>query len=257
MELLRIQSLDAGYGAKTVLQNINLTADAGQFISVVAPNGAGKSTLLKTIAGVLAPLNGSVLLKGKALADYSRRDIATRIAVVGAETTRFEYTALQMVMMGRFPHVGRFAGPTAADRSIVQATMETVGVWDMRLCPCDELSQGERQKVVVARALAQQPALLLLDEPTAHLDIGNQFAILQQIKDIGLQRNMAVIAVIHDTNLALRFSTHLLFLQDGRTLAYGEPREIALADMLRTMYGMEFIVHRDAAATYIQPNLAK
>jgi iron complex transport system ATP-binding protein len=257
MDILRLESLDAGYGAKTVLHNINLTADAGQFISVIAPNGTGKSTLLKTIAGVLAPLKGSVLLQGKALTGYSRRDIATRIAVVGAETARFEYTALQMVMMGRFPHTGRFAGPTAADRSIVQATMETVGIWDMRLCPCDELSQGERQKVVVARALAQQPALLLLDEPTAHLDISNQFTILQQIKDVGLQRNMAIIAVIHDINLALRFSTHLLLLRDGRMMAYGDPREIALADMLQTMYGMEFIVHRDAAATYIQPNLAK
>ncbi len=257
MDILRLESLDAGYGAKTVLQNINLTADAGQFISVVAPNGTGKSTLLKTIAGVLTPLNGSVLLKGKALANYSRREIATQVAVVGVEATCFEYTALQMVMMGRFPHIGRFAGPTAADRSIVQATMETVGIWDMRFCPCDELSQGERQKVAVARALAQQPALLLLDEPTAHLDIGNQFAILQLIKDIGIKRNMAVIAVIHDTNLALRFSTQLLLLQDGRTLAYGEPREIALADMLRTMYGMEFVVHRDAAATYVRPNLAE
>ncbi|HWQ61661.1 MAG TPA: ABC transporter ATP-binding protein [Negativicutes bacterium] len=257
MDILRLESLDAGYGAKTVLQNINLTVDAGQFIGVVAPNGTGKSTLLKTIAGVLPPLTGSVLLQGKALTDYSRRDIATRIAVVGVEATYFEYTALQMVMMGRFPHIGRFSGPSAADRSIVQATMEAVGIWDMRLCPCDELSQGERQKVVVARALAQQPALLLLDEPTAHLDIGNQFAILQLIRNIGLQRNMAVIAVIHDTNLALRFSTHLLFLQDGRTLAYGKSQDIALAETLQTLYGMEFIIYRDAAATYVRPSLAE
>ncbi len=257
MDILRVESLDAGYGAKTVLQNICLTAAAGQFIGVVAPNGAGKSTLLKTVAGVLPPLSGAVMLQGKALTDYSRREIATRIAVVGAEATRFEYTALQLVMMGRFPHIGRFAGPSAADRASVQATMAAVGIWDKRLCPGDELSQGERQKVVVARALAQQPALLLLDEPTAHLDIGNQFAILQLIKNIGRQLNMAVIAVIHDINLALRFSTHLLFLQDGRTLAYGQPEEIALADTLQRLYGMEFILYRDAAATYVRPNPAE
>lgn len=254
-DILTVQSLDAGYGAAAVLHDINLTVGSGQFVSVIAPNGTGKSTLLKTVAGILPPLGGTIFLNGVDQAGLSRREMARQIAVVGADVTNFDYTALQMVSMGRFPHLRRFAGPSAADRGIVQATMEAVGVWNKRLSPCGELSQGERQKVIIARALAQQPRLLLLDEPTAHLDIGNQYGILRFIRAIARQRDMAVVAVIHDINLALTFSTHLFMLRGGRTLAYGEPGEVATAANLKKLYGMDFTLCRDAAATYVRPCL--
>lgn len=255
MAILQVQSLNAGYGVKQVLEDINLTVNAGEFVSVVAPNGAGKSTLLKTIAGVLPSLKGIILLQGKKLTGYSRRETAEQIAVVGADTANYDYTALQTVMMGRFPHIRRFSGPTAADHAIVQAAMEDVGVWDKRQCRCKELSQGERQKVIIARALAQQPRLLLLDEPTAHLDICNQYGILRLIKKLALHKDMAVMAVMHDINLALEFSTHLVFLLKGHMLACGEPSEVATTANLKKMYGMDFTLHRDSAATYVRPNL--
>ena len=255
MDILDIQSLTAGYKATPVLQDIHLTVKAGQFVSVVAPNGAGKSTLLKAIAGVLPPLKGSIFLHGKLLTSYERREIAKQIAVVGADVPTLEYTALQMVLMGRFPHLQRFSAPSGTDRAIVQKAMEDVGIWDKRFCVCSELSQGERQKVIIARALAQRPRLLLLDEPTAHLDICNQYGILHLIKRLAQQKGMAIIAVIHDINLAIEFSTQLLFLLDGRMLAYGEPQEIATPDTLRKLYGMNFTCYGDAAATYVRPNL--
>lgn len=256
MDILQVQSLVAGYGSRTVLQDISFTVSTGQFVSLVAPNGAGKSTLLKTIAGVLPPWNGFILLKDKPLTSYSRRELAKQIAVVGSDVTAQDYTALQMVLMGRFPHMRRFSGPSAEDHAIVQMAMEDVGIWHKRLCLCSELSQGERQKVIIARALAQQPVLMLLDEPTAHLDIGNQFGILQLVKRLALCKDLAVIAVIHDINLALQFSTHLLFLHNGRILAFGKPQEVTTSKILKKLYGMDFTICCDAVATYVRPNLA-
>ena len=255
MGILEIQALDAGYSAKAVLQDINLVVSAGQFVSVVAPNGAGKSTLLKTIAGVLPLVKGSIFLYGKALSSYERRELAKQIAVVGSDVPSVDYTALQMVLMGRFPHLSRFSGPSSVDHAIIQEAMEEVGIWDKRLCLCSELSQGERQKVIIARALAQRPKILLLDEPTAHLDICNQYGILHLIKKVALQKDMAVISVIHDINLAMEFSTQLLFLHHGKMLAYGAPREIATPEILRRLYGIDFTCYSDETATYVRPVL--
>ncbi|MGI6091704.1 MAG: ABC transporter ATP-binding protein [Veillonellaceae bacterium] len=255
MDILQIQALDVGYSSNTVLRNINLTVKAGEFVSVAAPNGTGKSTLLKTIAGLLPPLNGSILLNGQTVADYSRRELAKQIAVVSSDVAAPDYTAYQMVLMGRFPHVSRFAGLTDQDHFVVRTSMKDVDIWKKQACRCSELSQGERQKVIIARALAQQPKLLLLDEPTAHLDICNQYSILHLIKKLALQKDIAVIAVIHDINLAIQFSTHLLLLKNGRLLSYGRPAEVITAETLNQLYDMDFALYHEAAATYVRPNL--
>lgn len=252
-EILGMCNLAAGYKAKLVLENISLTVNGGQFVSVVAPNGTGKSTLLKTIAGVLPPLAGSISVQGQAIGHFGRRELAQHIAVVGSEVATPNYRVRDMVAMGRFAHLSRFSGPSAADQEIVQRAMEDVKIADKQHCLCDELSQGERQKVIIARALAQQPELLLLDEPTAHLDICNQFSILQLIKNLGRDKDIAVIAVLHDINLALQFSTELLFLKNGGILAYGTPQQTATPAILKQLYGMEFTLHCDAAATYVRP----
>jgi iron complex transport system ATP-binding protein len=255
-EILTVQSLTVGYGSKKILADVAFAVTPGQFIGVIAPNGTGKSTLLKTIAGILPPLMGTILLEGKPLSFYSRRELAKRIAVVGSEMAAVHYTALQMVLMGRFAHIPRFSNAAAKDQAIVQAAMEDVGIWDKRHCLCDELSQGEKQKVIIARALCQQPELLLLDEPTAHLDICNQFGILQLIKNVASRNKIAVIAVLHDINLALQFSTHLMFLKNGRLLAYGEHQSLISTDILKILYDMDFTLYQDAAATYVRPNWA-
>jgi iron complex transport system ATP-binding protein len=252
-EILSISQLTAGYKTKRVLEDISLVVSAGQFVSIVAPNGTGKSTLLKTIAGVLPPLAGSICIQGKAIGSFGRRELAQRIAVVGSEISMPDYTVREMVAMGRFAHMNRFSGPSAVDQKIVQAALEDVQIADKQYGLCSKLSQGERQKVIIARALAQQPELLLLDEPTAHLDICNQFSILQLIKNLARDKNLAVIAVLHDLNLALQFSTELLFLKNGGVLAYGEPQQTATPAILQQLYGMEFTLHRDAAATYVRP----
>lgn len=253
MDLLNVKALAVGYGTKIILEDVNLPVGLGQFIGIVAPNGAGKSTLLKTIAGILPPLKGQILLRNKPLSCYNRRELAKQMAVVGNDIAELNYTALQMVFMGRFAHIPRFANASAADQAIVQSAMEDVGIWDKRSCLCPELSQGEKQKVIIARALAQQPELLLLDEPTAHLDICNQYNILQLIKNVARCNKMAVVAVIHDINLALNFSTHLLFLKDGRVLDYGLQQEVMSPAILKKVYDMDFTLHGDTTAAYVRP----
>ena len=255
MTVLQIQDLSAGYGTKTVLRGMNLAIGAGEFVSVIAPNGAGKSTLLKTAAGLLPPLSGSVRLHERQLASYSRRELARQVAMVSSDITAHDYTVYQMTLLGRFAHMNRFAGPSAEDRWMVDKALHDVGLWQQRSCLCSELSQGERQKVLLARALAQAPVLLLLDEPTAHLDVGNQFAIMELIKQLADNKGLAVMAVLHDINLALGYATRLLLLNNGGILAYGSPIEAATPDNLKSLYGMDFTFFCHAAATYVQPSI--
>lgn len=256
MNLLSVKALSVGYPPKTILQDISLTTNPGQFISIIAPNGAGKSTLLKTIAGVLKPIKGGILLQDKPLASYHRRELASQIAVVGSEITALDYTAWNVALMGRFPHIGRFASASDEDYAIVETAMREVGIWHKKDLSCSKLSQGEQQKVIIARALAQQPRLLLLDEPTAHLDVCNQYAVLHLIKQLSLHKNLGVISVIHDINLALEFSTHLLLLKHGEMLAYGRPQEILKVELLKELYGMDFALFRDENNIYVKPKLA-
>ncbi len=255
MNILSMHGLNAGYGSKKILANICLAVQPGQFISIIAPNGTGKSTLLKTVAGILPPLEGEILFAGKSLASYKRRELAKKIAMVSTYAGENDFTVLQMVMMGRFPHIPRFSSPSTADKAAVQSAMEDAGIWTERDSLYSKLSQGEQQKVIIARALAQQPELLLLDEPTAHLDICNQFTILQLIKHLANRKQMAVIAAIHDINLALQFSSHLVFLKNGSIADSGPTEKVLSAEILSDLYGMPFILTRDSETVYVRPNL--
>lgn len=256
MALLQGTDLVAGYGGHQILAKVSLSLAAGEFWGILAPNGAGKTTLLKTLAGVLPVLGGDLLFGGKEFAKLSRREAAQQIAVVGADVPHTEYTVEQIVFMGRFPHLQRLQAPGRQDYLLVEEAIETVGLWEKRQRRCRELSQGERQKTVIARALAQEPKLLLLDEPTAHLDLYNQAVILGLIRKLTQECGLAVAAVLHDINLALQFSSHLLLLHGGTVLAQGNTADLLTAKMLHKMYGLEFRVQQDSAGTYVRPLLS-
>lgn len=252
-QLIEVKSVSAGYGHKTIIEDINFTVDRGSFLSIIAPNGTGKSTLLRCIGGVLPLKTGSIIIDGTPVAAFSRRELAKKVAVVGEEDAAFDYSVYQTAFMGRFAHISRFGGESAQDHQIVEQALNDVGMWAKRNDNMSRLSQGERQKVLIARALAQQPEILLLDEPTSHLDVYNQFVILRLIKELTIKNNIAVVAVIHDINLALRFSTRLVLLKNGKMLACGEP-DILSEDLLLSMYGMEFVLHRQDEQIYAQPS---
>ncbi|WP_425060050.1 Ferric enterobactin transport ATP-binding protein FepC [Sporomusa carbonis] len=252
--LLKVNMLTAGYNQAVVMEGINLSLCPGQFLSVVAPNGTGKTTLIRCLAGVLPPIKGAISLCGCDITCYSRRDLAKVVAVAGQNEQGFDYTVRETVAMGRYPHSARFTGETQEDRDIIEQALLQVGMWEKRDINFNRLSQGERQKVTIARALAQCPKILLLDEPTSHLDIRNQIEVLRLVKRLVNDRRLAVLAVIHDINLAVHFSTHLALLNNGKMIAYGRTGDVLSVDILRGMYGVDFKLHRDAKGLFLQPD---
>ncbi|MBS6194960.1 MAG: ABC transporter ATP-binding protein [Clostridiales bacterium] len=218
--MLKIKDLRFHYqGGPRVLNGVNFSLEDGQFLAVLGNNGAGKSTMLKCFNKIISPDGGSVHMDGEELLEMSHREIAKRIAFVAQTVPSMQMTVHDMVMLGRRPYMSW--GFTENDHRIVHEAMETLGLDDMRGRFLNELSGGERQKVMLARALAQQPKLLLLDEPTSSLDLQNQYQVLQIVRDICHDTGITAIVVIHDLNLALRFCDRFLLMQGGEVYRYG------------------------------------
>ncbi|MFQ5888173.1 MAG: ABC transporter ATP-binding protein [Candidatus Hydrothermarchaeales archaeon] len=188
---MRIETKDVDFyfGSTQILDKINLSAKGGTLIGIIGPNGSGKTTLLKTLSWVLRPKKGVIFLNGKEISELSQREIAKTMAVVPQDTSiNFGFTAFEIVLMGRTPHIGRLQRESSADRRIAGDTMKQTETLELKDRPITTLSGGERQKVIIAKALAQDPKILLLDEPTANLDIRNQIEIMDLVKDIATQR---------------------------------------------------------------------
>ncbi|EGO61940.1 ABC transporter ATP-binding protein [Acetonema longum] len=250
-KLLTVDDLSAGYGNQPLLHNISFSLEPGETLSIIAPNGAGKSTLLKCITGLLPLMAGGIQLKGKPMTAWSRRELARMIAMVRTEETENPFPAEQVVLMGRYAHIPRFSPPSSDDWAIVRTAMEQTGIWHKRQAVMAELSQGEKQKVLIARAIAQCPDILLLDEPTSHLDVANQYIILSMIKKLAQERRTAILAVIHDINLALQFSTRLMIIHNGQIAAIGSGDEILASNVLESVYGIPFQILRHNRVAYV------
>ena len=217
---LRARGLEFYYAARKVLDNVSFTAEVGELIGLVGPNGSGKTTLLKILDGLLKPRVGSVYLDGRKLQDLRLDEIARTIAMVPQDSAaNSEFTVFEIVMMGRTPHLKRFSLEGAEDEKKVKKWMElteTIHLAERRLT---EISGGERQRVIIARALAQEPKVLLLDEPTANLDICYQLQIMNLIKNLTRRLNLIAICAIHDLNLAARYCDKLILLSEGKIVA--------------------------------------
>jgi iron complex transport system ATP-binding protein len=223
-----------------VLSGVDMLAAQGQMISILGPNGSGKTTLLKCLLGQLKPTGGEVLLDGKNLRRHSTRNLAKLLAYVPQfPTSAFTFSVREIVLMGRFAHTGLMGLPGKSDLAVAREAMVMTGTLGLADRTLDELSGGEAQRVMIARALAQQPSVLLLDEPTSHLDIKNQLNIHQMMQRVAHDWPMAVICVSHDINLAGRFSDHLVLMKLGRVLAAGSPAQTLQADMLSSVYDVK------------------
>ena len=223
-------------GGPQVLQDVSFTLEPGQFLAILGNNGAGKSTLLKCFNHILKPDAGAVLLDGENLLSLSAREVAKRVAFVSQSVPSTQMTVHDVVMLGRRPYMKW--GFTEADHAIVHAAMHRLDVEDMRGRFLNQLSGGEKQKVMLARALAQQPKVLLLDEPTSALDIQNQYQVLKLVRSICHKDQITAIVVIHDLNLALRFCDRFLLLKDGEVFRYGD-RSVLDSEALRQVYGVQ------------------
>lgn len=219
-----------------VLQNVDFQAEGGHFLAILGNNGAGKSTLLKCMNGILKPDSGSLLLDGEDLLTMPHRQVAQRVAFVAQTVASTQMTVHDMVMLGRRPYMGWSF--SREDHDIVHAAMARLGLMDMRGRFLNQLSGGERQKVMLARALAQQPRLLLLDEPTSALDIRNQYQVLKIVGELCRTEGLTAVVVIHDLTLALRFCDRFLLMRDGQVYRCGG-LEVLDKTALREVYGVD------------------
>jgi len=235
-----------------VLDNVSVHVPRGSIVGLLGPNGSGKTTLLKIVAGILEPQAGSVVIDGRPLADLTRRELARRIAVVPQEThTTFDFSVIDMVLMGRYPHLGAFELEGAADQEIAHDALLATGTAHLASRPFSSLSGGEKQRVVIASALAQGSGMLLLDEPTAALDLAYQFEIVAVLRRLNAERGTTMMVSTHDLNLAAALCDAVILLKGGRVLADGLTSETLTAANIRELYGVEADVAYHARAGHL------
>jgi len=255
--MLAAQQVTYGFRQRPdFLQPLSLAARAGECWGIIGPNGAGKSTLLRLLAGLQVPSSGQVIFRGSPLATMPMNRRARQIAFLPQQLAEAPgVAALDVVLMGRYPHRRFGLFEDAADRAIADRAMASTGTSAFAMRPMSTLSGGEARRVHIAAALAQQPFLLLLDEPTAALDLYHQLRIFEILVKLSAQDGLLVIVVTHDINLAARFCTHILLLDDGKRVAAGAPTEVMKPELLETVYHVQLAAIRadDQAGRWVVP----
>jgi iron complex transport system ATP-binding protein len=235
--MLSIRSISVNYGEVEILHDLSLTVEAGQVVSLIGPNGAGKTTLIRAISGVLPLQSGSVMVNEQDLVTISIAERARLLAVVPqARRLPPEYSVQQAVLMGRTPYLGWLGNPSKTDYEKTRWAIDRTQISDFTERRVDELSGGEQQLVLVARALAQDSPVILLDEPTAHLDLRHQATILDLVHNLARERGLAVLMSLHDLNLVSLYSDRIALLNDGQILAFGSPHEVLIPKYLSDVY---------------------
>jgi len=240
MEILSVHDLSFDYATNPVLKDIGFSVEAGTICGLLGPNASGKTTLLKCISGILKTKKGQVSIGGKAVGEFSKKAIAGLIAVVPqCATVAFSFTSLQMVVMARVARLGVSGRPSRKDYQDAEAALAELGLEHLKNRAFTELSGGEKQMVLLARAIFQNPCLLLLDEPTSHLDFKNQHVILDMVQTITGAKNLTTIITLHDPNLAARYCSRMVMLKQGRVHRKGRTEDVFEERTLESMYGMK------------------
>jgi iron complex transport system ATP-binding protein len=238
--VLALRGISAGYGGRPALRDVDLDVGAGEWVGVVGPNGAGKSTLLRLLTGVLEPTAGTIEVDGRPMAGLDREEVARRIAVVPQPASLpFSATVEAVVALGRLPHEDRLRGPRPADRAAVAAAIDRVGLGRLVGRDVRELSTGERQLVLIAVAVAQAAPIIMLDEPTIHLDIRHQFDVMDLLSDLNARDGRTIVTVLHDLHLAAHRIPRIVLVADGRVVADGPAADVLDADRIRSVFGVD------------------
>lgn len=241
---LEMQNITLGYGHRAVVEDITFDAKPGEMIGLVGPNGSGKTTIIKALCRVITPWRGKVLVNGSDIAGIPRRDLACLIsAVPQMPMLPSAYTAYEVVLMGRNPHLGLFQYESAEDMAIAWQAMERTSSQHLAQRRISELSGGEIQGVIIARALAQETQAMLLDEPTANLDVGRQIEILDLIRELCWEKGLTVVAALHDLNLAVHYCDRVILISSGGIYAKGTPKQVITAENIEQVYGSGSYVH--------------
>jgi iron complex transport system ATP-binding protein len=244
--MIEVNSISFRYHEDWVLEDISFQVERGEFVGIIGPNGSGKTTLLKILYRLLSPQKGEILFELTPMKKMSRTDIGKRIAVVAQEThILFPFNVLEMVLMGRSPYLGPLMFESEKDVEIAKKAMEWTKIRPFSERPMDELSGGERKRVFIARALAQEPEVILLDEPTTNLDIHHQVDFLDLIITLNRERGLTIVMASHDMNIASEFCDRLILLQKGRIYKIGTPEEVITQENIEQVYGCEVWVDQN------------
>jgi iron complex transport system ATP-binding protein len=249
---LEIQEVEFYYTKEPVLKGICMGIGNSEMLSIIGPNGAGKSTILKCMDKILSPQKGTVLLDNQNIKSMNRMDIAKKLGYIPQKVTQiFPATVFDMVLLGRRPHVSWRSSDKDID--IVLGIMEMLNIEDLAMRDFNGLSGGQQQNVFFAKALAQEPEILLLDEPTSNLDIKHQLEVMNIIRNVVKEKKISAVLSIHDLNLAARYSDRLVMMKNGEIYAFGEPLTILTAENIRAVYDVEVKVIKESNIPYIVP----
>jgi iron complex transport system ATP-binding protein len=244
--MLIIEDISFSYKEKPVLENVGLQVIKGEIIGILGPNGCGKTTLLKLLNRNLHPKAGKVMMEGTDLEKISKRRIARHIAVVPqSNEIRFAFSVRDIVTMGRMPFLDRFQGESSDDMAIVDEAMAKTSITAFADRPINTMSGGERQRVIIARALAQRPEIILLDEPTLHLDINHQFEVLELMKKLSDEEDLTVVIVSHDLPMVVKYCDRIVLIHDHKVFAIGTPEEVLTKENMKVVFNINAVLEYD------------
>ena len=251
--MLEVRNISIKYDERDVLSDVSFELSGGEVIALLGANGAGKTTLIQALNGTLPVANGAIELDGRDLSDLSRREIAANIAVVAQENeTRFPVTVLEFVLSGRFVHGGAFGWESESDFDFAETALAECDLSGYETRLMNHLSGGERQRVVLARAIATNAPILLLDEPTANLDLAHQAMMFKLVRRRCLESQACAIVITHDLNLAAEFGDEIIMLKDGRIAAKGAPPQVLTAENIANVFGVSVLLDRNPASGNIR-----
>jgi len=249
--VVSVKNVSFSYGRLQVLRDITMNAKKGELVCLLGPNGTGKSTLLKCILGALRPQKGRIIINGDDISNLDPIELARLISYVPQVIEQtFPLTVFETILIGRLPHLSWT--PRQSDLEAVRHAMRLLGIENLAWKNLSELSGGQRQKVLLAMALAKEPPILLLDEPTSNLDLNSQLEVMDVIRDIVEDDKTAIVA-LHDLNLALRYADRVVVMKDGRVIANGKPAEVLEEDVIESVYGVRAIVKNENGLRYVIP----
>ncbi|ADB58073.1 ABC transporter ATP-binding protein [Archaeoglobus profundus] len=249
--VVSVKNVSFSYGGFQVLRDVTMNAREGEIVCLLGPNGAGKSTLLRCTLGALRPQKGRIIINGVDIFDFDPIELAKLIGYVPQAIERtFPLTVFESVLIGRLPYLGWT--PSQSDIEAVRNAMKLLGIENLAWKNLNELSGGQRQKVLLAMALAKEPSILLLDEPTNNLDLNSQLEVMDIIRDVVKDGKTAIVA-LHDLNLALRYADKIVIMKNGRVLANGKPAEVLSENVIESVYGVKAIVKNENGLRYVIP----
>ncbi len=254
--MIGAENINFSYNGERVLAEVNFEIDRGEFVGIIGPNGAGKSTLMKLLDRIHVPKSGKILLQNRDLRTYTRKDLAKIIGFVSQEfPSYFDFTAREIVLMGRFAHQKVFGFETENDWQIVKEAMNATDCYSLRHRNFQSLSGGEKQRIILASALAQEPEILLLDEPTTALDLKHQLHFYEILKKLQSEKRMTILTVTHDINLAGQFCDRLLVFKHGRIVADGNVDSVMQKELLESVYetSVELVLHPSSRLPVVLP----